>query len=244
MPTTRPPTAPPATAAENEPERPRLTGAKLLLLVAAGLGMLLLAGSFAFVTLRPLKVVPRQALAPGWQLVDQRGAVITSEDVRGALVVYTFAPADCGERCRPMDARLAEIRARLDEADTRGLPVLLLTVALDAGTPELLAHAAAARGADGEVWRFVGGDAAAIERTVRAGFRVWYEAAPGRVERFDPAFVLVDGTGLVREHYRVGVPPVEHVLEDLALIAREARAAVGFARYAYEAAHLFGCFPR
>jgi cytochrome oxidase Cu insertion factor (SCO1/SenC/PrrC family) len=218
---------------------------RLLSLAAGALAAALLLVSFGFATLKPVRVVPRQELAPGWVLHGPDGGRMSSEALRGRIAVYTFAPLDCGARCAAMDSALAELSRRLASDPIEGVDPALVTIALDPGpSAERLAAAGERRGADGTVWRFTGGDAAAVERTVRTGFRVWYEAGPDGSWRFDPAFILVDGTGLVRARYRFGTPPVEYLLEDMRLIAREARASGGFARYAYEAAHLFGCFSR
>jgi protein SCO1 len=218
---------------------------RVLSLAAASLAAALLLVSFGFATLKPVRVVPRQELAPGWVLHGPDGERVSSEELRGRIVLYTFSPLDCGARCVPMDSVLRELGRRLSSDPVDGVHASLVTIALDPDpTAERLADAGERRGAVGTEWRFVGGEAAALERTVRAGFRVWYEEGPDGSWRFDPAFVLVDGTGLVRERYRFGVPPVSYLLEDIRLIAREARASGGFARLAYEAAHLFGCFPR
>jgi protein SCO1 len=53
----------------------------------------------------------------------------------------------------------------------------------------------------------------------------------------------VDGMGIVRSRYRVGLPPADVLLGDLRSVVREASAATGAARLAYEAAHLFQCYP-
>ena len=83
-----------------------------------------------------------------------------------------------------------------------------------------------------------------LKNVIGGGFEVYYEALDDGTFRHDLAFVLVDGLGIVRSSYRVGVPDVDRVLGDIRLILQEARAATGLSRLAYEAAHLLACYPR
>ena len=62
--------------------------------------------------------------------------------------------------------------------------------------------------------------------------------------RFDPRIVLVDGWGTLRAEYRVTQPDMEIIARDLRLLTEEAQNSEGTARLAYEAAHLFLCYPR
>ena len=54
--------------------------------------------------------------------------------------------------------------------------------------------------------------------------------------------MVVDGLSIVRSRYRVGLPEPEDLVRDLKSVVREAQAASGAARLAYEAAHLFSCY--
>jgi hypothetical protein len=91
------------------------------------------------------------------------------------------------------------------------------------------------------VWTFATADSVRLLRTVRDGFGVAYERMPDSTFRFSPAYVLVDGVGIVRGDYRIGVPNAADLVDAIALIAREARAE-GVAHVMYEAAHFFACY--
>jgi protein SCO1/2 len=215
-------------------------------LFAWGLSALPIAAVVAlvgFATLRPLTVLPRQGPAPGFALTDQDGRPLTSEDLRGSVVLYSFI-AGCQPPCAPVAPLLHQLQARLADLGTAGPPVRLVTIAVDpAATPDLRATAAML-GADPARWTLASGEPARLKQIVGTGFGVFYGPAAGGAVAVDPALVLVDGWGLVRADYRAPLPPADQVLRDLRLVTDEARQSTGLARYAYEAAHLFACYPR
>lgn len=209
------------------------------LALAGGALVLVLFGVF-YASLFTLGVLPRLGFAPGYALTDEAGARFTSEDVRGEVVLYTFASAQDEPAARDTAPVMAAVQSAL-RRERLGVPVRLVTVVLDAPAEALPALAEAA-GA-GPDWRFVTTEAVALQTAVRDGFGVWYEArADGRLA-YDPVFVIADGFGIVRSRHRLGLPDPEVLLFDLRSIAREAEAATGAARLAYEAAHLFQCYP-
>ncbi|HRW39589.1 MAG: SCO family protein [Acidimicrobiales bacterium] len=207
---------------------------------------MLLGAVLAFAVLQPIKVLPRIRLAPGYALHDQHGDPLTSETARGSITLYSFAPLDCGERCDDVFATLREVRERArTEVDLGDVDLQLVTVALaDDPTAEQLAAAAAASGADGEVWRWAGGDVDRIRTLVGAGFRRYVEFAPDGTVEFDPGFVLVDGAGVVRAElrYQTESPDADRLVRRLGVLGDELRLAHGPAAAAYEAAHLFLCY--
>jgi protein SCO1 len=218
---------------------------KTKLLVGAVLGLMAVFVAVAFFAIaQPVRVLPRMALAPGYALVDQNGERLTSEDLRGNIVVYTFLHAGCGDACAEMNRTMRELAEQVGDLDTGGVPLRLVTISVDPehDTPDHLRSAAPALGADGERWRFVTGDAATVKQVIGGGFGVFYEARPEGGVRFDPAFVLVDGWGITRANNRVGIPGAEVLAGQIRLLANEIRASTGVARYAYEAAHLFSCY--
>lgn len=214
----------------------------IVILVITGLGLL---GILAFAIFQPIIVLPRLDLAPGFSLVDQNGERLTSEDLRGSITFYTFGYSQCEGHCQAADSVMRELQARLPELETDGIPIRLVTLSFDPDRdrPEVLAAAAAARGAAPGVWSWATGEATMLKNVIGGGFEVYYEAMDDGTFRHDPAFILVDGLGMVRGSYRVGVPDVDRLVDDVRLLLREARAATGLSRLAYEAAHLLACYP-
>ncbi len=201
---------------------------------------ILTAGIVAFAVFQPIKVLPRSTLAPGFALTDASGAPVNNETLRGRLVVYHFASSKCGDAC---DAGNVVMRALQQQLAARKElpPVSLVTFNLE--SPRNAAdqtELADQLGAQPTSWRVLSGDARAVKRVVGGGFRVFYNDTGAQLE---PALMLVDGWGILRAEYREPVPDLARIERDLGLLSEEARNSHGAARLAYEAAHLFLCYP-
>lgn len=205
-----------------------------------------MAAVMAFAVFEPIQVLPRIRLAPGFALVDQSGAALTSDATRGEVVLYAFGYGDCGEECDATLATVAEIARRVPaEVDLGDVPFRVVTISLDPGRDaDRLPAVAAATGADGEVWRWATADPAELRRVAGAGFKVPYEDAGDEV-RFDPRYVLVDGWGVVRGEYRYSTlaDDADKLVRHIGILGEELRNAKGVASLAYEAAHVFLCYP-
>jgi protein SCO1/2 len=55
--------------------------------------------------------------------------------------------------------------------------------------------------------------------------------------------MLVDGLGILRAEYITGDPGADRILGDIAFILDEVENSEGANKVAYEAAHLFMCYP-
>jgi protein SCO1/2 len=215
--------------------------------VVAAVVLVLALGAVAFATFQPIKVLPRIRLAPGFSFVDQNGVSFTSDTARGKVVLYSFGYGDCGERCSATYRTLSEIVQRAKtEADLGGAELDIVTVSLDpaADLPHL-GEVAAASGADGSGWRWVSGDPDLTKTVVGSGFKVFYEPQPDGSVRFDEAFVLVDGWGVVRGEYRYSTltDDAAKLVRHIGVLGEELRNSNGVASLAYEAAHIFLCYP-
>jgi protein SCO1/2 len=83
-----------------------------------------------------------------------------------------------------------------------------------------------------------------LKQIIGGGFGVYYTASEDGSFVFDPTFVLVDGAGIVRARYRGETLNLTTLQRDIKLIAQEAQNSDGAMRLAYEAAHLFLCYPK
>ncbi len=209
-------------------------------------GGLLIASVLAFATLQPIKVLPRIKLAPAFALRDQNGAALTSEDLRGQLVLYNITYTGCQAPCPQTAATLREVQQRLGAINTQSLPVKLVTISFDPDHDSQAALAAYANrvGADPAVWRVATGDAAALKVAIGDGFSLYYAPQADGSFTFDPGFFLVDGWGILRAEYRTAEPGIDRIMRDMALIVSEVQNSTGAGKVAYEAAHLFLCYAK
>lgn len=209
--------------------------------------LIIIVAAIAFAAFEPIQVLPRIRLAPGYLMTAQSGESLTSEDVRGDIVLYNFGYTNCGEICDDMNQTMQGIQARLDEVDTGDTAVRFVTVSFDpeSDTPEELQAYGARLGADGEQWAFVTAEPDHLANVVKAGFEAWYEQKDDGSFSFDPAFILVDGWGVIRGEYRyqTRASDTDKILRHLDILGEEIRNAHGAAGLAYEAAHFFLCYP-
>lgn len=218
---------------------------KLVWLLYLVLALFLLA-VVAFATFRPILVLPRITLAPGFSLTDQDGNRLTNEDMRGKITLYNFTHSTCAPPCPQTSLVMKEVQDRLSEVDTRGLPVELVTISIDPDhdTPQVLRAYAESVGADLDTWHFATGPLDRLRWIIGGGFGFYFDhKEDGRIV-FDPGFILVDGLGILRAEYRTAAPDTDRILEGLRLIADEVNNSDGANKVAYEAAHLFMCYPR
>ncbi len=232
-------------SAKATPEETALSR-KTIIRSAIPVAVIILA-AVAFAVFEPIQVLPRIRLAPGYLLTTQHADSITSEDVRGDIVLYNFGYTDCGDTCGEMTATMAAIAERLDEVDMGDTDVRFVTISFDpqTDTPERLNDYATSLGADPELWTFATAESDHLANVVKAGFKTWYEQKPDGSFAFDPAFVLVDGWGVIRGEYRyqTNASDTEKILHHLDILGEEIRNAHGAASLAYEAAHFFLCYP-
>ena len=208
-------------------------------------------GVLAFNLFRPITVLPRIAIAPGFTFADERGALVNSGTLRGSFTFYTFTYTRCAEACRQTPAQIADFHAALADLAPAGAPVQLVTISLDPQRDDPAALAALAdrvRPAGGLPWTFLVGGPLDTRAVVGGGFNMWYAdraAAGGEPDiAFDPRVFLVDQLGVLRAEYLTATPDLAIVARDLNLLLSEAANSDGVARLGYEAAHLFVCYPR
>ncbi|MEW5988003.1 MAG: SCO family protein [Chloroflexota bacterium] len=215
---------------------------------------LLVVTVLGFSLLRPITVLPRITLAPGYAFTDPDGRLVTSEDFRGKLTLYSFSYSHCLDDCPlPMET-LATLRQQLEQSPTGDVAVSLVTISLDPerDTPaELSEWVGPYEPAEDALidWRVLSGDVDRTRYVVGNGFEVYYNQGDRADELdyavdFEPRFVLVDGWGIMRAIYRTAAPDPLAIMRDLRLLQQEARHSQGVGRLAYEAAHLFLCYPR
>ncbi len=214
------------------------------LLVAGGV---LVAAVMAFAIFEPIQVLPRVRLAPGFAMVDQGDSLWTSDGARGSVTLYTFVYGDCGAECDSVHATMAEIARRApSEVDLGDVDLNLVTVSFDpVRDVDRLQALADETGADGVRWRWAAVDVEDVDAVLGAGFRVYSEPRGDGSFAFDPAFVLVDGWGVIRGEYRYATvaSDADKLVRHIGILGEELRNSHGAGSIAYEAAHVFLCYP-
>lgn len=207
---------------------------------------LVLVGLALFVTIQPIQVLPRMTLAPGYHLTDQNGQKFTSEDVRGVLTLYNFTYTGCGEGCPETGSTMRRIQDTVQSMDTAGIPVRLVTVSFDPAhdDPAALRAWAESHGANPDLWTVATGDPVLLKSMIGAGFSTYYAQNDDGSFTFDPTFVLVDGNGILRMTYKTAAPDPQIIERDINLLVNEVTHSSGATKLAYEAAHLFLCYPK
>jgi protein SCO1/2 len=242
---------------------------KTITLLAYGLPILLVAAIMAFNIFRPIQVLPRIGLGPGFGLTNLEGKKITNETMRGKITLYSFTYTNCDAACPGLMDKMQEVRDRSAELELGDVDFELVTITIDPerDTPERLAEYAATYGVTpnddpgSTPWHFVtGADPELVKIMVSSGFELFHEKTSDSSDdyqfKFTPMAILIDGWGLIRAEYRQyeaterlsfseGTTDIDPdiILRDVGLVAQEANNSRGMAKSAYEAAHLFACYP-
>lgn len=212
-----------------------------------GLLALIIVSAFAFKIFQPIKVLPRMQISPAFSLTDQNNARLTSEDLRGQFVLYTFMYTNCPAPCYNISETIKEVQSRLDEVELDGIEVSFITISFDPDrdTSTALQTYADSINANTDHWSFATTTNKSLLKTIiGSGFETYYEDKGDGSFAFDPSFVLVDGWGIVRAEYRYSteVSNADRIIRHLGVLADEVRNSTGTAKLAYEAAHLFLCY--
>ena len=179
------------------------------------------------------RVLPRLRVAPGFGLQDPSGRLVSSDSLRGQILVVTFGSAECGADCASRSQLLAKAAAG---TETTGR-MELIWIASESASREQLAALSERLAAHGQPWVVLGSSDQRELDLALSGFRV-----PRRPDgTVDPIIVVVDPLGIVRAEYRIEPSPTV-LARDLEALEREIRESRGVRRYLYEAAHLFRCY--
>ena len=108
---------------------------------------------------------------PPFELVDQEGAVFSSEKLRGKVWAVGFIFTRCPSICPVLTALMKEVETKSTEL---GDGFQLVSFSVDPGhdTPEVLKAYAAKHGANLERWSFLTGEPGAVEKTVVEGLKI------------------------------------------------------------------------
>jgi protein SCO1/2 len=170
------------TPSDRPSSRPRhgLRGPLILAAILSVMALMLL-GAVVLPTLvlranqQPIEVY---GAMPDFTLRDQTGAEITEDMLRGHVVIASFIFTRCPTVCPLLTMKMRRVQDRTKYAADR-LKLLSFSVDPAYDTPEVLAAYAAGHGADPARWRFLTGDAQAIQRVAVDGMMLALDVLPG-----------------------------------------------------------------
>lgn len=177
--------------------------------------------------LSTVSILPRIRVSPGFALLDQNGATVTNEDLRGDIVVFGLASLDCDDTCRSTLTAMREAAQRFDEtpADADEPQIRLVTILVDPiEDPGRLQEFVSEFDLDADTWSVVSGSESALRAVVGSGFEVYVARTADGGFVHDPAVFLTDHAGFLRAEYRTGTPRANTIAEDIDRVLTEARA--------------------
>lgn len=172
--------------------------------------------------------------APPFALTDHLERPVSSDALRGKVVVANFIYTNCPDICPLLSARMQELQERLRQEHLLGSDVQLLsfTVDPDRDTPAVLRKYAERHHADPDNWRFLWGPKETLVPLVVNGFHLGAQALPPPTRTAHDAgaredagadyevmhsgrFVLIDGQGRIRAYYDGRELDLDRVIGDI-----------------------------
>jgi protein SCO1/2 len=154
---------------------------------------------------QPQAELPSLGQVGEFSLVDQAGAPVTAQGLRGKVWVAAFFFTHCPTICPRITRRMRALQVAT--AGERAPRLVSFSVDPENDTPPALLAYAQRFGADLRTWSFLTGDLSVVKRTVVEGFKLALDGNP------DPSaenggiihgshLVLVDRTLAIRGYYR------------------------------------------
>ncbi len=151
----------------------------------------------------PAAVTGEDPKVPAFDLIDQRGAAITSggAELDGKVWVVGFIFTRCATICPRVTQAMADLRTQIDSPDVR---FLAISVDPEHDTPAVLSDYARDFGVgDDPRWHFLTGPKAPIYELIEQGFRLAVDEAPDPTIPVAQKFVHSDRLAMVDRHGRV-----------------------------------------
>jgi protein SCO1/2 len=151
-------------------------------------------------------IVPPKPAAE-FDLVNRSGGRMTLKDLKGKLILLSFAYATCPDACPILYGRFLAVQKTF--ADRKDVALVFISVDPEADTPERLNQLTESMGGQ---WYFLTGEMSAVEK-VWKDYRVFVEKKGIFVTHSNIVY-LIDGNGLMRLRY-IGIPPAQALISDI-----------------------------
>ena len=142
--------------------------------------------------------IPDYGPTPEFSLTNQSGELVTTEELRGSLLVVGFVFTRCPSVCPTLTARMQRLQYTLARLPLHDVQLLSITIDPEHDSPSVLAKYATEYDADPSRWQFLTSEPANI-RTVLDGFHIAAERIDDPDKPKDilhsEAMLLVDSDG-------------------------------------------------
>jgi protein SCO1 len=187
-----------------------------------GLGMAILLGPGGMAA----KLAPAPSLdmfgdVPVFALHDQLERPVTSDDLRGKVVVANFIYTSCQDTCPLLTHQMQLLQDRLRAERWLGSRVQLLSFSVDPArdTPMVLRAYAEKYHADADAWRFLTGPEHYVRPVIVQGFKLGVQPVHADVMHSN-RIVLIDREGRIRTYYDGLSLDPERVLREIRVLLR------------------------
>ncbi len=150
--------------------------------------------------LRFENLLPPDAPAPEFALVDQGGAALALDDLRGRAVLLDFVFTHCPGPCPILTGTHVELQRMLPEPLRERVHFVSISLDPERDTPEALRAYATARGADLAGWSFLTGAPEAVDPVLESYGVGRVRTPDGQIDHFVVTY-LIDGEGRVARRY-------------------------------------------
>ena len=157
--------------------------------------------SLLLVACNPGEPLPELGSVPSWSLESSDGETVTSDDLRGQVLIYDFIFTRCVATCPMMTARMGEVASRLRARDVRFVSI---SVDPEWDTPAVLREYRE-KVTEDRRWIFLTGSRDEVRELSVDGFFLAAEPPEENVDSgpivHSTKFVLVDRDGTIRGYY-------------------------------------------
>ena len=192
---------------------------RTLWLALLGLGLLALCG--VSVGCKHAQALPNLGQVGGFSLLNQSGAAVSAETLRGKVWVASFFFTRCPTICPRITRRMRALQLAAAH-EVPALTLVSFSVDPENDTPPVLLEYARRFGAEPKNWWFLSGDLEVTKRTVVDGFKLALDGkADPNAENggiiHGSHLVLVDRSLVIRGYYRTDDDDeMRRILEDAA----------------------------
>ena len=142
----------------------------------------------------------RTTEAPPFTLIDQHGATVSSDDLRGRTLLLDFIFTQCPGPCPISTARHVQVQRAIPAALRDEIQLVSISLDPENDTPEAMRAYAESRGVSCDNWSFLSGDPETVDAVVRSHYVGKTRNAEGEIEHLLVTF-LIDARGRILRHY-------------------------------------------